>query len=583
MSATVDYNALAKQFGGTTAAPPVDYTALAKQHGAVNSTPPPAASSDNTVMSGLLGPLAHPIDTAKAAIAGARETGKELKEHPFLTSLKLLGSLNEMAAPFSAERMAKQMTGGTPGNEIFHAIQGAQGPVPLVPTGDIAESSAQGETRKAIGQAAGSVLGAVTMLPEEAAAGPVITKGIAPGSGKVSEWLEKTVSKFPASAGPLTKAYAQNEALLRSTLADSVKGAVDRLGGTVSDLDPDEVAKNFKLGSNALATQAKAAYKPADEWIKANEGKVLNALIKSVPPEATGFLTDEIYSNPINGLKASIVKLYSQGESLVQRGQGARATSFFQSADALQGYLTDLRAKLPPDVQQAFAQGDKLWSNKMAMQDIHDVLAKPGIVVGAPPSAQSTLTKTVPSKIRGAELLREATSGDTASRFQQLFGPEGTKSITDLSDIVGKQQALSGQGGSGMGGLMMGAGMILTALRGGPAGAVGPLVGLNVIARAMTSPNTRTMVSNLLRANTPAAATIWAGRIAQIMQQEGNLPPYMKVDQTKQMVAPTAGPPVTVNGGASIGDMLKAKGIQLPQATQVSPGLPFHPGAGVSR
>lgn len=46
---------------------------------------------------------------------------------------------------------------------------------------------------------------------------------------------------------------------------------------------------------------------------------------------------------------------------------------------------------------------------------------------------------------------------------------------------------------------------------------------------------------------------------------------------------PQAATRVAVPAGATIGDQLKSKGVQIPQQQQQSPELPFHPGQGISR
>lgn len=641
---------------------------------------------------GLMGGF-HPIDSAK-------ELYQNLKENPLKTVLGIVGSEAKTAAGAAAvfdpsimghpqqavqDVTAAQQQNPNAGAAPFQMAQAQMGTLAgsVLPVGDIATTAAKGETAKAIGQGTGAALGLISMMPEESilAGKPAITRGVAPGASKTAEWLESKLTKFP-TGGPLERAYAQNQTLLRATMANAVADAanqtlpqelfdtiekdgktmaypkgeglaakydlspreasapglvsfqdaktggsvemkegftedeladkltksraamantelsdvakakqasaakppegleVDVTGRPVLNLNPDEIVDNFQKGSNSLRMQARANYKAADAYVDKNTQGIIKNLMNSIPREQAGFIaTADILDHPIEGLKSSIAKLNMQGERLMNSGQGIQAHQLFQQADSLSGVLDGIKAKLPPDVQNNLAAGDKLWANKSALEDIAEVLKEPSVVSGAPPSAQNPLTGTKQQAVGGAKLLREATLGDKAYRFQQVFGPDTTRQITDLADLIGKQQAMKGAGTQGMGGMMLGSGMLLGALRGGVTGAATPLIGLDLLTRVMASPDNWTLFKNMLKANPKVAAGVIAPRIIENMRQQGQLPEYLyEQRQAQQPVQQVPAPPAT---GASIGDQLKSKGIQIPQAQPNTPGMPFHPGAGL--
>jgi len=570
----------------------------------------PAESEEGGFLSGLAGSATkvHPIEAVKNLWAAGEKEYQELKEHPLKTMLTLYGksviaqeelvmgvNLN-ILKDLSAVRQQQQQHPNV-GAEPFQVGQALAPQLKTtLPLGNIASAP---NLPNAIGQGANAALGLIALLPAgEVTKVPAITRGVAPDASRLSEWLENKLSKFPTS-GALDKAYAKNQTILRATMSEAVADATNQVvpealqqdvlkagvkldagGRPILNLNPDEIVENFNKGAKTLESTAKANYKVADKYMDENTKTVVQNFMKDLqkanPMEAGNFATSEILDNPVMGMKTVIGKLNQQGQRLVNAGRGIEAHGLFQQADRLSEILEGVKAKMPPEVQKAWAEGDRIWSNKSALEDIADVLKDPSMVHGAAPSAQNALTKVQQQTVAGEKLLREATMGDKAYRFQQVFGPTTTKEITDLADLIGKQQALKGQGSKGIGGMMMGAGMLLGALRGGPVGALSPLVGLDLLTRAMATPSNWGLVKSLLTANPAIATSMIAPRIIQNLQQSGQMPGYLRQVQP----APAPQPQASVPTGATIGEQLKAKGVlpnPLDQSNFIQAGLPFHP------
>jgi hypothetical protein len=616
------------KFGGGTAAPVTGGTGMTPDAalsamGAIGRAAAPAESEEGGFISGLLGSAEkiHPIEAIKNLWAAGKEEYQELKDHPLKTVLTLYGksvmAQEEMGvgAPLNILKdlsgvQQQQQQHPNVGAEPFQVGQAiAPGFKAALPIGNIASAP---NLPNAIGQGANAALGLIALLPEEKllAGAPAITRGIAPNASAFSVWLENKLTKLPGSSFRLQRVYDTNQTLLRGTMAEATADAVnqavpevlradvvkagvklDEAGRPILNLNPDEIVDNFNKGAKTLEATAKAHYGVEDKFVNAHQQEMADYIFHQIDAQEKGFYAS-VADHPILGMKMAIARLNQQAERLVNTGRGIEAHPIFQQADSLTQVLKDVREGCPPEVQKSMVEADRLWANKSALEDIAEVLKDPSMVHGAPPSAQSPLTKIQPQSVAGEKFLREVTMGDKAYRFQQVFGPDTTKEITNLADIIGKQQAIKGAGGQGIGGMIMGAGMLLGAMR-GSAYAMMPLIGLDIMARAMASPDNWSLVKTMLTANPRVATVMIAPRILQNLRQQGQLPTYL-YESLPQQQAPAAQPQpaqTTVPAGASIRDQLLAKQAALqankppvlPAAAPNMPSLPFHPGQGVPR
>jgi len=533
----------------------------------------------------------YPLDAGIALLSGTMKAGLEMAGIP----VNLKEDLTEVA-----KQQAKNPNVGAFPFQLAQALSPQL--KTALPLGSIASAP---NTANAIGQGASAALGVIAMIPEDAAlkSVPSITRGVAPGATKTTQWLERILGKFPTS-GALDQAYARNQSILRATLSNAVADSVAQEvpealradvmkagvklgadGRPIINMNPDEIVGNFEKGSKALESIAKANYAPLDTFVKQNKPRIINWIDENLPDIARNDkeFINRIGQEPIVAVKTKIAQLNNQGQRLEASGMGALAHQSYQQADTLTKFLGDIKNEMSSELQAHWAKADEVWHNKSALEDIAEVLKDPSVVHGAPPSAQNALTKTQQQTVAGANLLREATMGDKAARFQQVFGEGTTKQITDLADLIGKQQALRGQGQGGIGGIMMGAGFLLGALRGGPTGALGPLVGMDLMTRAMASPNNWALIKAMFTSNPMVIKAVIAPRIIDNMRQNGELPDYLYAPSAapvQQPVPTPQAPAPPMTGNATIGEQLRAKG-KIPQAPPNQPGKPFDPGAGL--
>ena len=80
----MDYDALAKKYGGTDVAPVVDYDALAKQYGGADMPAPPALRPQES--NGILGPIRGAIETGAGLVSGVVSA-------PLVEAAKIYGTL----------------------------------------------------------------------------------------------------------------------------------------------------------------------------------------------------------------------------------------------------------------------------------------------------------------------------------------------------------------------------------------------------------------------------------------------------------------------------------------------------------
>jgi len=388
------------------------------------------------------------------------------------------------------------------GNKIVGRTNQALSAIPMAGplVGSLIEQAGKGDVGGMITNAA---LNYATMrgpkdLPEEAQAGTV---GMAKG-GAAAE-IERLANRIPIVSGPLKAKYAQVTDSFRSAVADSVEKAAN------IKADPSDVVGSLGKGVESLDTQAKAMYKPVDEYVAKNSTGLVSQLVQtlSADPDKLRELPPQTYQNPISGLKQFRDKLTGKGESLQRGGKGSEAFDYFRQADNVQQVLDKVTSTLPDDVKGQYLKAQATYGRARAMEDIQEIFGKQAS--GLPPAKQAAGTFKRPVDFGGQQMVKELT--DSQGRLSQAFDPETAKGIIDHADRMGVAQNIRGGGGGrAIGGMMLGTGMLLQAFRGNLA-SIGPeLGGMWILSKVLATPEAMPLYRNMLRSESVAQQQYWA-------------------------------------------------------------------------
>jgi len=380
-----------------------------------------------------------------------------------------------------------------------------------------------------------------------------VTAGMAKG-GPIGA-IEKLANRFPVVSKPLSDAYAKVAESFRGEVAD----AVEKTSGVKGD--PTNLPGTLADGAMELKNQAKAAYKPVDDFVNKNSKQVLDYYFRQIgaDPDIAASLPPKFADHPIMALKQVEAALNRKGQALLNSDQGIAARDVFNRAQAVDTTINQIVNGLPEDIAASYEKAEGLYARGAAMADIADTFNKK--ITGLPPAKQAPGIAVRPQEINAGSLI-EALKDNR--RFAQAFGEDTAQAILERADRLGVAQALKGGSGKNLGGMLLGAGMLLHAFT-GSISMLGPeLGGMWVLSKVLASPPALPFYANMLRATTVGQQDFWAR-----MAISRAIP-----TQNQQL------PQQPVSGGATIGQQLQSKGIQLQMGQPNQPGLPFNPNAG---